>query len=124
VRQTAPMEQTEATPPDPVDNRFLLANERTYLAYVRTALSLQIAGFGVLQFLTHGQDAVRYTLGVTFVVAGSFTGLVGVRRWRANERAIRAGRDIGPARGAVVAAAAVVAVPLMAAVALAVVALT
>ena len=44
----------------PVDYRYLLANERTFLAYLRTALSLQVAGLGVLQFLTHGSDAVRY----------------------------------------------------------------
>ena len=34
------------------DARFLLANERTLLAYVRTALTLQAGGIGVLQFVT------------------------------------------------------------------------
>jgi putative membrane protein len=48
----------------PVDYRFLLANERTFLAYVRTALSLQIAGLGVLQFLTNGHNVLRLVLGV------------------------------------------------------------
>ena len=58
---------------EPVDYRFLLANERTFLAYVRTALALQVAGLGVLQFLTHGHDAVR-PLGLVLVLAGSFVG--------------------------------------------------
>jgi putative membrane protein len=43
----------------PVDARFLLANERTFLAYVRTALSLQVAGLAVLQFLTEADQVVR-----------------------------------------------------------------
>ena len=106
--------------PDPgqgrADYRFLLANERTYLAYVRTALALQVAGLGVLQFLTHGQDAVRYLLGVALVVAGSYTGALGHLRSRRNERAIRAGDDIRPSTAGVVVVAVVVVVPLVAAV--------
>jgi putative membrane protein len=105
------------------DYRFLLANERTYLAYARTALSLQIAGLGVLQFLTSGHSVVRYLLGVALVATGSYVSLAGYRRMRSNEQAIRAGRDIHPARAASVVAAVVAAVPLVAAVAIAVVAL-
>ena len=82
-----------------MDYRFLLANERTFLAYVRTALALQIAGLGVLQFLTHGHDAVRYRLGLALVVAGSFLGVSGYRRFTANERAIRAGERDAHAAG-------------------------
>ena len=107
---------------DPVDNRVLLANERTFLAYVRTALSLQVAGLGVLQFLTHGHGLVRYGLGLVLVAAGSYLGLAGYRRFRSNERAIRAGDDIGPAGTVSVLAGAVVLVPLVAAVALTIVA--
>ena len=40
MRQTARMDD-EA--PEQVDYRFLMANERTYLAYTRTALALQVA---------------------------------------------------------------------------------
>jgi len=47
-----------------VDYRFLLANERTFLAYIRTALALQLAGLAVLQFLTHGHQGLRLALGV------------------------------------------------------------
>jgi putative membrane protein len=105
---------------EPVDYRYLLANERTFLAYVRTALSLQVAGLGVLQFLTHGHDAVRYTLGVLLVLAGSYAGLAGYLRFRTNERAIRAGSEMQTARATSIVTAAVVVVPLAAALAIAV----
>jgi putative membrane protein len=104
--------------PGRADYRFLLANERTFLSYVRTALALQVAGLGVLQFLTHGHSAIRYVLGVALVAAGSYTGFAGHRRMRRNERAIRSGRDIGPSTAGLVVVTIVVAVPLVAAVAL------
>ncbi len=99
----------------PVDYRFLLANERTFLAYVRTALSLQVAGLGVLQFLTGGHDAVRIGLGLVLVLAGSFVGIAGYQRFRTNERAIRAGGEIHTARATSVVTVAIAVVPLVAA---------
>jgi len=105
-----------------VDYRFLLANERTFLAYVRTALALQVAGLGVLQFLTHGHSVVRYGLGLVLVLAGSYLGLAGYRRFRSNEASIRAGVDMGPAGSVTLLVGAVVVVPLAAALVLAVVA--
>jgi inner membrane protein YidH len=116
-------DSTEPAGSGQTDYRFLLANERTYLAYVRTALSLQIAGLGVLQFLTSGHSAVRYLLGVVLVATGSYVGLAGYLRMRSNERAMRAGRDIHPLRATTVVAMVVAAVPLVAALALAVVGL-
>ncbi|NUR08261.1 MAG: DUF202 domain-containing protein [Nocardioidaceae bacterium] len=105
--------------PSPVDYRFLLANERTFLAWSRTGLALQIAGLGVLQFLTEGHDAVRILLGMALVVVGSFTGVAGFRRYRSNERAIRAGVDLPTARATGVLTGLVVVLPLLAAVLLA-----
>lgn len=105
----------------PVDYRFLLANERTFLAYVRTALALQIAGLGVLQFLTHGHVAVRYTLGIALVLIGSYVGLTGYLRFVTNDRAIRAGTEMHTPRAAGLVALAVAGLPLVAAVALALV---
>jgi putative membrane protein len=104
----------------PVDYRYLLANERTFLAYVRTALALQVAGLGVLQFLTHGTDAIRYALGLALVLAGSGLGLTGYRRFRANERAIRSGAEMPTARLTLALTLAIVVVPAAAAVGLAV----
>lgn len=109
------MDETSATPPGHADYRFLLANERTFLAYVRTAVALHIAGFGILQFLTSGQDAVREGFGLAMVVAGSFVGVIGYRRFRSNEATIRANGDLNTARSPVVLAFAVGALPLLAA---------
>jgi putative membrane protein len=101
-----------------VDYRFLLANERTFLAWLRTALALQVAGLGVLQFLTNGHGSVRYTLGLGLVLVGSYAGAFGYRRYVHNERAIRAGSDLDRARTSMVMVVAVTALPLLAAVAL------
>jgi len=103
-------------PAEHADYRFLLANERTFLAYTRTALSLQVAGLGVLQFLTQGHGSVREGLGVALVLVGSFAGLSGYLRFRRNDRTIRAGEDMTTSRSPVVVAAAVAAFPLVAAV--------
>ena len=115
MRQTALMDKRSATPPGHADYRFLLANERTFLAYVRTAVALHVAGFGILQFLTHSQDLVREVFGVAMVTAGSFLGVVGYRRFRSNEATIRADGDMHTARSPVVLALAVGALPLLAA---------
>jgi putative membrane protein len=104
---------------DPVDYRFLLANERTFLAYLRTALALQIAGAGVIQFLTRGHEAVRLGLGLVLVLTGSVLAVIGYFRWRSTERTIRSGREIASMHGAIWVAAVVVVAPLVAAVVLA-----
>lgn len=101
------------------DYRFVLANERTFLAYVRTALSLQVAGLGVMQFLTHGEDWVRVVLGLALVLAGSAIGIGGLYRWHHNEVLIRSGRDLSPANGLMPIAVFVSVVPLLAAIILA-----
>jgi len=109
--------------PGTVDARFLLANERTFLAWIRTALALQVAGLGVLQFLTHGHGTVRYVLGLGLVVVGSFVGATGYRRYYRNDRDIRAGRDLTTVRSSALVAGAVIVLPFLAAVVLLAVAL-
>jgi putative membrane protein len=99
-----------------VDYRFLLANERTFLAYVRTALAMQVAGLGVLQFLTSGHSGLRVSLGLSLVLAGSFLGFAGYRRWRENERSIRAGAEMRPARSTLLVAVVIVAFPSLTAI--------
>lgn len=96
-----------------VDYRFLLANERTFLAYVRTALALQVAGLGVVHFLTNTEAVVRIGLGVALVLVGSYVGLAGYLRWRDNERSIRAGHEMHTARSPSVVAVAVVVAPII-----------
>lgn len=93
-----------------VDTRFLLANERTLLAWVRTALTLLAVGVGVLQF---GTDVGARRLIATFLVfLGGVAGALGTTRyWRA-DRAIREGRLPKRGRSPTVVSGAVVAVAL------------
>lgn len=75
------------------DARFLLANERTLLAWVRTALTLQAGGLGVLQFVTRVE--ARGVIGLTLLALGAATGFIGYRRYRLADQAIRRG-DLPP----------------------------
>jgi putative membrane protein len=77
------------------DYRFSLANERTLLAWVRTALALDAAGLGVIRFApplagTGGREAV----GVALVLLGALAAWSGYRRFVAAGRAIRAGAPL------------------------------
>ena len=97
---------------DPVDYRYLLANERTFLAYVRTALALQVAGLGIIEFLTRGPEAVRIVLGMLVVVVGSAVGVAGYLRAREVERAMRADAEMAPAAAAPLLVVAVLLAPV------------
>ena len=74
------------------DYRFTLANERTFLAWIRTALGLLAAGVAVRQlvppFDIPGATAV---LAVGCVVLASVVAAGSYPRWRVVQRAIRAG---------------------------------
>ena len=78
--------------PDP---RFTLANERTFLAWIRTALALVAAAVG---FEAFGSEMVGPTVHATLVV-GVLTGstmlsVSAFHRWIAVERALRLGRGL------------------------------
>jgi putative membrane protein len=71
------------------DVRFLLANERTLLAWVRTGLTLQAGGFA----LTHISDDSTATKvsGILALLFGGLLAVIGYSRFRAADRAIRRG---------------------------------
>ncbi len=72
------------------DYRFTLANERTYLAYVRTTLALDGAGLAVVQFLTKiGSQRGRDVAGIVLVLAALATVAAGFIRWRSVQAAMR-----------------------------------
>ena len=82
-------------PQPTVDYRFTLANERTFLAYVRTALALDAAGLAAAQFLTDlGTEWLRRTVAVALVLAGTVVAVAAHRRWAANDAAMRSGADL------------------------------
>jgi putative membrane protein len=105
----------EGTTPD---YRFSLANERTFLAWLRTGLALIGGGFAVDQFLPGLDRAWRLGLALALLAAGAFCAIRAVSHWVRCERAMRKGEDLPVSRFpallglvvAVVAAAMVVAV--------------
>ena len=82
-----------------VDVRFLLANERTMLAWLRTALTLLAGGVALAHFAEN--RTVLSVVGVGLIVLGGICCVIGYARYRAAGRAIRAGQlpaaGFGPA---------------------------
>jgi putative membrane protein len=83
---------------DTPDYRFSLANERTFLAWLRTALALIGGGFAVDQFLPDLRWAWRVGLALALLVAGVLCSLRAVNHWVRCERAIRRGEDLPASR--------------------------
>ena len=71
------------------DYRFTLANERTFLAYVRTGLGLDAAGLAAAQFLDRGAAHLRVTLAMAAILLAIAVTAVGYLRWWEVERAMR-----------------------------------
>ena len=71
------------------DVRFLLANERTLLAWVRTALALLAGGVALIQLAD--DSASQNLIGVLTLLLGAFMATVGYLRFQAADRAIRRG---------------------------------
>lgn len=82
------------------DYRFSLANERTFLAWIRTALSLMAAAVAVVQLVPSFQlPGSRTFLGVLLALTGLGCAATSYVRWVANERAMRHARPLPLARG-------------------------
>lgn len=89
-------------PPDPravgsePDYRFTLANERTFLAWIRTALALAAGGLGAIALLKDlpGSEA----LGVGLLALSFVTSATAYRRWARNEAAMRQDRPLAASR--------------------------
>jgi putative membrane protein len=77
--------------PDP---RFTLANERTFLAWNRTALALIGGGLAAGQLLDFDSRAARLVVALPPIALGLLLALVSYRRWEANERALRLGEPL------------------------------
>ena len=78
---------------DNPDYRFALANERTFLAWVRTSLALMAAGVAVVEFVP-GPAMARQGLGLVLVLLGSVLAGLSYRHWERNERAMRLGERL------------------------------
>ena len=73
-----------------IDVRFLLANERTLLAWVRTALAVIAGGVAVAQLGQH--DTQHSALGTVVVLLGASMAWIGYLRYKEANVAIRNGR--------------------------------
>ncbi|MDF9714680.1 DUF202 domain-containing protein [Nocardioides sp. ChNu-153] len=99
------------TEPDP---RFTLANERTFLAWIRTALALVAAGVAVDAVDLGLAEEVRLPLAVVLVGLGVVCALGGWVRWGRVERALRRSAPLpGSPLGALLALGVLVAAVLV-----------
>jgi putative membrane protein len=97
------------------DYRFSLANERTFLAWIRTALALDAAGLAVTQLLPPlGAPWAREAIGVALVALGTVVAASAYWRWRRSERALRLDEPLPPSRLPLLLAAGVAAVSAVA----------
>ncbi len=109
---TGPPEQGAEEEPDV---RFTYANERTFLAWNRTALALIATGVAATQLLPRLQvEWGRRLLGLPLIALGALVAAESFRHWRANERAMRRGEPLPRSLMPVVLAVGVVVVALIA----------
>jgi len=107
-------------PPDPRSigdepaYRFTLANERTFLAWIRTALALSAGGLASATLLPdlYGSEA----LGIALLVVSFITAATAYRRWALNEIAMRRGEALPSSRLPAVMAVGTALVAILAAV--------
>ena len=77
------------------DVRFTYANERTFLAWNRTALALIATGVAATQLLPALDiEFGRRLLGLPLIAMGAALAVASYRRWDANERAMRMGEPL------------------------------
>jgi putative membrane protein len=79
------------------DVRFTLANERTFLSWIRTGLALDAAGLAVVQLLPElVVPYAREVIAVTLVVLGTVVASASFRRWASVEEAMRTRTPLPP----------------------------
>jgi putative membrane protein len=80
----------DAAPDIEPDPRFSYANERTFLAWIRTALGLMTAGLAVTQlFPKFDVPGGRRLIGLPLIALGVLIALSSYSNWQRNERAMR-----------------------------------
>jgi putative membrane protein len=79
---------------DEPDPRYSLANERTFLAWVRTALGMLAGGVALHALRVPDTAWLRTALAVALVVFGALTTVLALLRWGRVERAIRTGQPM------------------------------
>jgi len=77
------------------DYRFSLANERTFLAWIRTSLAFLAAAIGLDQLAPNlATPAVRESVSLALCLFAALLACYAYLRWAANEKAMRANVDL------------------------------
>jgi putative membrane protein len=79
------------------DYRATLANERTFLAWTRTALALLAGSLAVLQLSRVTPTGLRLALVAYLIALGVGTAMLGYYRWRSVQHRMRLRRPLGQA---------------------------
>jgi putative membrane protein len=98
LRQWFDPEKTPRAGENP-DYRFSLANERTFLAWIRTGLALIAGGLACAQFLPPLPiEYLREIISIALLLLGGLVALRAVDHWARTERAMRTGADLPGSR--------------------------
>ena len=77
------------------DYRFSLANERTFLAWIRTALAFIAAAVALEQLVpSFSVSGARTGISIVLALLGLLAAAGAYRQWRANEHAMRLGEPL------------------------------
>lgn len=77
-----------------IDYRFSMANERTFLAWIRTALALLVGGVVAAKALNFEHETWRWVIAGPPIVAGALLAAEAPARWRRYEQAMQARRPL------------------------------
>jgi len=91
-----------------VDYRFLLANERTFLAWIRTSLGIVAGGVALDQFVRVQQDSRGLALlAICTIFLGAAVAVIGTARWSRADTMMRRHLPMRRSRGVVIVGACV-----------------
>ncbi len=86
---------SQGTEPDP---RFTLANERTFLAWIRTALALVAGGVALEALALPVRPGIRVAASVLLILLGLVVPVLAWFTWGSVERALRRGEPLPASR--------------------------
>lgn len=92
------------------DYRFTLANERTYLSWIRTSLALIAGGVALaaLQSFLPSELRLIREIGILATILGGILPIISLQHWRKVQRAMRRGEPLPVQRAAIVLAIGIV----------------
>ncbi len=105
-----PWQQQGSTP----DYRFSLANERTFLAWIRTAMAFLAGAVAIDQFaLNLAPLMVRESVAIFLSFVSALLAFMAYRRWVSNELAMRTGKSLPYTRMLIIIASCIIGISVM-----------